>query len=261
MHRFTFARAVASALFLFAFVLCFLTTPAHAQEATPAASGAASQVLLDAAMDALPSGRAIVAVDRWRMRVSPEPMTLPAVNGPFAIAVESGEVRTSDGTDESQLGAGDWQSFTGATAISLQPVGDDEAIVFIVYMIPGFIDAEGVGEYDVTIYTVDYLISTSADDLPGGPGRLVLERLIVPAGSDLPPVESQPFVWTEVGEGALGLTLEGDQLPFRWKSGTERTFRPGQYLPAIADGVQMTFRNAETSDLVLYRLSIVPEVT
>ena len=261
MHRIALLRACAATLL----TLFLFTTSGHAQDATPGEPAPESQVLLDAAMDALPSGRAIVAVDRWRMRISPEPMTIPAVKGPVSIAVESGEVRTGDGTDEVQLGAGDWHSFTGATAISLQPVGEDEAIVFIVYMIPGFMDAfadaEGLGDYDLTAYTVDYLISTSADDLPGGSGRIVLERLILPAGSVMSPMDSQPYVWTEVGAGALGLTLEGEHLPFRWKSGAERTFRPGQYLPALADEVQMTFRNVGAIDLVLYRLSIVPEVT
>jgi len=216
-------------------------------------------------MDALPSGRAIVAVDRWRMPVSPEPMMIPAVHGPVVVTVESGEIRTSAGNDEGDLEAGDWQSFSGSVPISLQPVGTAEATIFIVYVIPGFqdafSDAEGLEDYDPTAYTVDYLISTSADDLPGGSGKIVLERLILPAGNVTSPIESQPLVWTEVGTGALGLVLEGDRLPFRWKSGTERTFRPGQYLPALADDVQMTFRNVGATDLILYRLSIVPEVT
>jgi hypothetical protein len=59
----------------------------------------------------------------------------------------------------------------------------------------------------------------------------------------------------------LGLTLAGEHLPLRWKSGAERTFRPGQYLPALQDGTRMTFRNAGDEDLVLYRLMIVPEMT
>jgi hypothetical protein len=65
-------------------------------------------------------------------------------------------------------------------------------------------------------------------------------------------------VWTEVGAGALGLTLEGEHLPFRWKSGTERTFRPGQSLPTLQPGTQMTLRNAGDDPLVLYRLTITP---
>ena len=69
-----------------------------------------------------------------------------------------------------------------------------------------------------------------------------LERLTLPPGSALPPQEAQPWVWTEVGSGVLGLRLEGDKLPFRWKSGAERMFRHGQYLPALPPGTRMTFR-------------------
>jgi hypothetical protein len=85
-----------------------------------------------------------------------------------------------------------------------------------------------------------------------------LERLTLPLGSALPPQEASPFTWTEVGEGALGLTLEGEQLPFRWKSGAERTFRHGQYLPALQPDTRMTFRNAGDTPLVLYRLTLTP---
>lgn len=257
MHRIALLRACAAALLL----LFLFTTSGRAQEATPAAHDADTQILLDAAITPLPSGHTIVEVDRWRMPSGAEPMTLPAVDGSVVVTVESGEIRTSAGSEESHLGAGEWQPFTGTTAISLQPVGDDDAMVFIVFLFSGFEDAASSGQYDTTAYTVDWLVSTSTDDLPSGAGRIVLERLLLPAGSDLPPVASQPLVWTEVGSGALGLTLEGEPLPFRWKSGAERTFRPGQYLPAVSDGVQMTFRNVGANDLILYRLSIVPEVT
>jgi hypothetical protein len=54
------------------------------------------------------------------------------------------------------------------------------------------------------------------------------------------------------------MTLEGEQLPFRWKSGAERTFRRGQYLPALQPGTRMALRNAEDDPLVLYRLTIAP---
>ena len=56
----------------------------------------------------------------------------------------------------------------------------------------------------------------------------------------------------------MGMTLEGETLPFRWKSGAERTFRSGQYLPALRPGTRMTLRNAEDDPLVLYRLTLMP---
>jgi hypothetical protein len=54
------------------------------------------------------------------------------------------------------------------------------------------------------------------------------------------------------------MTLEGERLPFRWKSGAERTFRYGQYLPALQPGTRMTLRNAADDPLVLYRLTLTP---
>jgi hypothetical protein len=246
---------------------CGLVLPVRAQDATPATGpGSTSpeiETLLDASLNALPTGHAIIELGRWRMRPSPAPLTMPVFGGPVFVTVESGEITTTEDGTERRLGPGEQQRFSGNAALSLQPTGSDEAQVFVVYLIPGFEDAGGhwVWEYDPAIYTVDWLISTSADALPGGAGRILLERLTVPVGSALPAEEARLFVWTEVGAGVLGLTLEGEQLPFRWKSGAERTFRPGQYLPALQEGTRMTFRNAGDEDLVLYRLMIVPEMT
>ena len=129
--------------------------------------------------------------------------------------------------------------------------------MFVVYVISGFADT-GYWTVDPIAHTVDFLISSSADALPGGSARLVLERLMLPPGSALPAQEASPLVWNEIGEGAVGLTLEGEQLPFRWKSGAERTFRGGQYLPVVQPGTRMTLRNAIDTPLVLYRLTITP---
>jgi hypothetical protein len=261
MHRvFRPCALVAIAVLSFGLVL-----PVRAQDATPAtgARGPAPEIetLVDASLDALPTGHAIIELDRWRMRPSPAPLTMPIFGGPVFVTVESGQITTTDGDTERRLGPGEQQTFSGDAAISLQPVGSEEAVVFVVYIIPGFEAAEGYASYDAEIYTADWLISTSADALPGGAGRITVERLTVPVVSALPAEETQPFVWTEVGAGVLGLTLEGEHLPLRWKSGAERKFRPAQYLPALQEGTRMTFRNAGDEDLVLYRLMIVPETT
>src|SRR5690606_12688581 len=121
--------------------------------------------------------------------------------------------------------------------------GPEEATALAVYVISAFVDATGYGS-DPLVHRVDRLIETSASDLPGGTARLIVERLTLAPGGALSPEEARPWVWTEVEDGALGLTLEGEQLPFRWKSGAERTFRSGQYLPPIRPGTRMTFRNA-----------------
>jgi hypothetical protein len=241
-----------------------LVLPVRAQDATPPAGsgGTAPEIktLLDAVLDALPTGHAIIELDRVRMRPSPAPLTTPIFGGPVVVTVESGEITATEDGAERRLGPGQQQAFSGDAAISLHPVGSEEAVVFVVYLIPGFEQAGGHWDYDAEIYTTDYLISTSADTLPGGAGRIILERLTIPVGSALPAEEAWPFVWTEVGAGVLGLTLEGEQLPFRWKSGAERKFRPAQYLPALQEGTRMTFRNAGDEELILYRLTIAPEM-
>jgi hypothetical protein len=89
----------------------------------------------------------------------------------------------------------------------------------------------------------------------------VLDQLTLSAGSALPPLQAKPWVLTEVGSGTLGLTLEGEELPFRWQSGAERKFQRGQALPALRPDTQTTFRNVGDDPLVLYRLSLMPETS
>jgi hypothetical protein len=261
MHR-VFGPCALVVIVVLSFVLVL---PVRAQGATPEAGSGGpppeTETLLDASLDALPTGHAVIALDRWRMRSGPTPLTMPALGGPVFVSVESGAITTTENGTAGHLGAGEQQAFSGAAPVSLQTDGSEEAIAFVVYIVPGFEESGFDWSYDQTIYTVDWLISTSADALPGGAGRIMLKRRTVPVSSALPAEEAQPFVWTEVGAGVLGLTLEGEQLPFRWKSGSERTFRPAQYLPAIHAGTRMTFRNAGDDNLLLYRLTIVPQMT
>jgi hypothetical protein len=52
--------------------------------------------------------------------------------------------------------------------------------------------------------------------------------------------------------------LEGERLPFRWKSGTERSFGVAQIPPVFPAGTLVTLRNADDDPLVLYRLTLTP---
>jgi hypothetical protein len=227
--------------------------------ATPGGAGATIETLLDTTIDELPTGHAVVAVDRWTLTSGSAAMTVAPHEGAVIITVESGEIIATAAETEHQLAAGD--TFAPANQeVSLRASGAEDVTAFIVYLVSGFMDTE-LGHSDPVAHAVDYLISTSADALPGGSARVVLERLSLPRGSALPPQEASPLVWTEIGEGAVGLTLEGEQLPFRWKSGAERTFRGGQYLPVVQPGTRMTLRNAEDRPLVLYRLTITPSGT
>jgi hypothetical protein len=224
--------------------------------ATPGGAGATIETLLDTTIEELPTGHAVVAVDRWRLQPSATPLTLPPLGGMVVLTVTSGELTATAGGTEHPLAAGD--TFTaGNEEVAFRVLGSDEATMFAVYAFSGFADT-GFWGTDPIAHSVDFLISTSADALPGGSARVVLERLTLPPGSALPAQEASPLVWTEIGEGAVGLTLEGESLPFRWKSGAERTFRGGQYLPVVQPGTRMTLRNADDTPLVLYRLTITP---
>src|SRR5215210_5281384 len=93
-------------------VLSFVVVlPVRAQDATPGAGPGGpppeTETLLDASLDALPTGHAIIELDRWRMRPSPAPLTTPILFGPVIVRVESGEITTTDGDTERRLGPGE----------------------------------------------------------------------------------------------------------------------------------------------------------
>ena len=104
---------------------------------------------------------------------------------------------------------------------------------------------------------VQFIASTSAAALTGSSARLiiVLERLTLPLRIALSAQEASSLVGTTV-RGALRPRVDGEQLLFRWKSGAERMFRPGQYRPALQAGTRMKLRNAENDPLVLYRVTL-----
>jgi hypothetical protein len=237
-----------------------LWTPVQAQDATPMATPRGAEptleTLLDTTTDALPTGHAIVAVDRWRLQPSATALTLPPLGGMVIVTVTSGDLIATAGGTEHPLAAGDTFA-PGDEEVAFRVPESGDAAMFVVYVFSGFADT-GFWGTDPIAHRVDYLISTSVDALPGGSARVVLERLTLPPGSALPPQEVAPLVWTEIGEGAVGMTLEGERLPFRWKSGAERTFRHGQYLPVLQPGTRVTLRNADDTPLVLYRLTITP---
>jgi hypothetical protein len=117
---------------------------------------------------------------------------------------------------------------------------------------------------DALDHNQQILLLTPTHALPGGSVRLHLQRLTVPPGSALPAHEASPLILTSVGEGVLGMTLEG-QMPFLWEPGQERTLHRGQAWPQIPDpidnplmsgGTRMTLRNAGDDPLVLYRLTL-----
>jgi hypothetical protein len=233
---------------------------------TTVTSPVAIETLLVNSMDALPIGHGIVGVHQWTLRPGPMALTLPAFRGPAIVFVESGKLTATAAGTETPISAGD--TFAPADQeVALRLAGSEDATLFVVYVVPSLIESPGSEKeilfwrHDPVTQHPEFLISSANEALPGGSGRLVLERMTLPPGSALPPEEAHPFVWTEVGKGALGLTLEGEHLPFRWVSGDERTFRQAQRLPVVPVGTRMTLRNVDDVPLILYRLTLTPMFT
>ncbi len=113
---------------------------------------------------------------------------------------------------------------------------------------------------DPLVHAMDFVISSSADKVPEGSGRVVLEQVTIPPGGTLAPQTANPLMRMEVGSGTLGLTLEGDRLPYHWKSGREQKLPyGGDYFPQLlAPGTTMRMRNAGETPLILYRLTLLP---
>lgn len=213
--------------------------------------------LLEVTTADLPAGHQIIGLERLTLQPGSAAMTVPAMEGIVVIAPETGELVAMHGGTETPL-QHDAPLIARHQAVALQATGPEAGSAVVVYVISAFVDATSF-DSDPLVHRMDRLIETSANDLPGGTARIVVERLTLPAGSALPAQDAQPWLWTEVEDGTLGLTLTGDRLPFRWTSGTERTFQLGQYLPPIHPGTQLTIRNAGASPLILNRLTILPQ--
>jgi hypothetical protein len=236
---------------------------ARGQEATPRTTAAGSEptieTLLETTIDRMPVGRARIALDRWRLRASPQPLTMPAQGGPVTVAVEVGTLTATETGTEHTIAAGEHHTFSNTQPVDFRAAEAEEVIVSVVYVVPGEFTIEGWAS-DPLAHTMDYPIDSAVEDLPGGSGRILLERITLPPGSALPPQEVSPLVSWGITEGRVGITLEGERLPFRWKSGEERKFAGGESLPFIAPGTQMTLRNAEERPVVIYRLTLTPDL-
>jgi hypothetical protein len=243
--------------------LLVVSSPARGQEATPRTTAASSEptieTLLDTTIDGMPVGRARISLDRWRLRASPQPLTMPPLDGPVTVAVEVGNLTATEAGTEHTIAAGEHHTFSSTQAVDFRAADAEEVTVSVVYVVPGGFTVEGWAS-DPLAHTMDYPIDAAVEDLPGGSGRILLERITLPPGGALPPQEVSPLVSWGIAEGRVGITLDGERLPFRWKPGEERKFAGGESLPFIAPGTQMTLRNVEERPVVLYRLTLTPEL-
>jgi len=226
-----------------------------------------AETLLDAMTEGVPDAFAIVGVMRWALQPGPEPLIMPPHGGPVVVMVERGQLTATQDGVETLLAAGELYAPGDRTEeVFLQVRGAKEASILVVgFQELGFSTACFWGS-NALVHSQQVLILSPAHALPAGLVRLRLERLTVPPGSSLPALEVSPFIWTSVGDGVLGMTLQG-QMPFLWERGQERTLYPRQAWPQIPDpsinpllsgGTQMTLRNAGERPLVLYRLTLTP---
>jgi hypothetical protein len=225
----------------------------------------ATETLLDVRIDGLPTGLAKVAVERWTLRPGPRALTIPAIDGPLFIVLESGEVTATEAGTEHRLVVR--EPFAPADRdheVELRPSGPETAVAWVVSL-NGRLD-DSIPR-DLGSHTLARFVAFATEAFPGGSGRLVLERLTLPPGSALSPVEVSALMWVGIGEGAVGVILKG-RTPVSWESGRGRIIQAGQpwpYIPTPMDnplmpgGTQMTLRNASAGKiLVLYRLTLTP---
>jgi hypothetical protein len=227
-----------------------------AMSGTPAAEIVVTETLFDAAVDGLPTAWGEVVLIRWTLRPSNQPLIFPPTNGAQVFLVESGEVTVTESGGEHPLAAGEVYVVTDPEQeVTFRHGGPEEATLLRGMVVTSWMTASA----DRLATSTEFLVEYSSSTLPGGSGRLVAERLTLPPGSALPPQEAGPFVWMEVGEGTLGLTLEGEDLPPGWTTGEEQAARFSLGLPPIPAGTRMTLRNAGDDPLVLYRMTLAPD--
>jgi mannose-6-phosphate isomerase-like protein (cupin superfamily) len=213
-----------------------------------------TETLVDVPVDDLPTGIGTAGVERWTLEPGPQPLLFPAQTGPRFFVVEVGEVTATEAGVEHRLAAGDVYFAADPEEEVAIHVSGTETVSLLWGYVP---NAQRGATRDPEAHDYNWLIDGSFLALPGGSGRLVLEQLTLPPGSALPALEARSLDWFEVGEGTLGVTLEGDDVPVGWPAGEERMFRVGTTTAVpIPPGTRMTLRNAGEDPLILYRLTL-----
>jgi hypothetical protein len=230
--------------------------------ATPEAiEGVSTETLLDTTISALPTGKNLVIFKRLILQPSPKSLTVLPLTGPVFMTVASGELTaTTDGT-EHRLAAGDrFSPEDPEQETDLRATGTEAAVVYLVYFQHG---PDLPFPRDVAIHDLQVLVGGRTDEGVACPCRLVLEQVTVLPGAALPPQVADPLTWFAFEQGEVGLTGEGDRLPYPLKSEKERTFHVGEYVPIdrMRPGTVMTLRNVGDDPLILDRLTLTPAET
>jgi len=219
-----------------------------------------TETLLQDTVSAMPAGAAGAWASAYFMQpgaISPN----DGVVGTVVFTVAQGTVTITVGDAQRMLGAGDsWNVFT-ETGYVVENTGSDEAhlvIIEIIDTLASSMPANNNGPFIDEMSGTWEVWVQAATTLPGGPGQVTLQRLTLAPGAALPTYTEAGRDWLGIRAGRLTVRLEGERLPFRWKSGAERAFGRAQILPVFPAGSQVTLRNAGDDSLILYRLTITP---
>ena len=132
---------------------------ARGQEATPPPTATGSkpttETLLETTIDGMPVGRARVSLDCWRLRASPQPLTMPALGGPVTVAVEVGNLTATEAGTEHTIAAGEHATFASTQPVAFRAADAQEVIVSVVYVVPGGFSVEGWAS-DPLVHSIDY---------------------------------------------------------------------------------------------------------
>jgi hypothetical protein len=232
---------------------------------TPTAGGGiVTETLIDAPDATLPAGpvQLYVVVTELQPGVS---VSLDGQVGTPSYYVEQGTVRISHAGVERIVHAGEQWSAPVDGVAAFENVGDEVARI-VEADVNDAIATSSLGANYASKFsdpqggTESFVINAAADLSSGaeGPTQVTLDRLILPPGAALASYAKLKFDWIGIAAGRLGVTLEGERLPFRWDPGEERTYGLFESLPPIQPGTEMTLRNAGDEQLVLYRLTIEP---
>lgn len=226
-----------------------------------AASGIVTETLIDVSNAPLPAGpvQLYVVVTELQPGVS---STLDGQVGTLSYYVEQGTVLITHPGVEQVVRAGEqWTAPVDGEA-AFENVGEDVARIIEAdvndAIATSSLDANYASKFSDPQGGSESFVITAAADLTTGSGRVTLERLTLPPGTALAPYAKTKLDWIGIAAGRLGITLQGERLPFRWDSGEERTFGLVESLPPIPAGTEMTLRNADDVPLVLYRMTLTP---
>jgi len=300
--RVTHPLSIATVLALFGMILGILVSSASAQDATPTASPQASPAatpqagtvapsaditrLIEFSLDEFPE--APVSVRLLRITLAPgassplhthpgpefdlvESGTLTAIAEGEALVVRDGEETTA--AAEEALTEGDMVVFPAGTAMSLVNAGDTDLVLLSAVFHPvsenlpstTYPDGDPAADaFEGVSFTV--LGDGIVQDFPDGPVTITLDRIVAPAGAELPATEGAALYSAVNGNFSFVVDSGNVQVSRTASPGLrpnaapeqEFTLDPGDaaFFPS---GVSSTSRTDEDGSVETLRLTATPD--